>query len=196
MAADSEPPEKGEDTAGRGSPQFPRQRYGVRRAKAERGGEGSGRPDFRQDSASSGVPGAWSAFATSVTNGSLLRARSTAQWNSLWGESGAERISCTVEKTSSTIASAALTRFWGGSGPPLEGPMEGEPCSDAGVAGVAAGAGALSKLGESAVDCRGVETEAWPLSSVSGSGQGTLEADPSLPSSRSCTVDSCVCECV
>ena len=35
--ADSEPPEKGEDTAGRDIPQLPVQRYVVRRAKAEQG---------------------------------------------------------------------------------------------------------------------------------------------------------------
>lgn len=61
----------------------------------------------------------------------------------------------------------------------------------AGVAtGVAVVGGALSKLGESVADCRGVETEA------SGSGQGALEADSCLLSSRLCTVKSCVCVCV
>lgn len=74
---------------------------------------------------------------------------------------------------------------------PLEGPRGGEPCSEAGVADVAVVGGAFRKSGESLVECGGVETEAPPVCSVSGSNE--LEEDPSLLPSCPCTVNSCVC---
>lgn len=154
----------------------------------------SRRPEFRYNLASSAVPGAWSVLVASTTDGSLLRARNTAQWNSFWGESGAEKTSSAVEKTSSATVSAESAPPWAGSAP-LERPREEEPRSEAGVAGVAAGGGDFSKLGESVVDCRGVETEAWPPNTTVGSGQDTVEADPSLLASCPCTVNPCVCVC-
>lgn len=51
-------PQKKERTQQAGIPTLPVQQYVVRQARAEQGEEGSGRPDFRQESASSGVPGA------------------------------------------------------------------------------------------------------------------------------------------
>lgn len=87
-----------------GFPCNPMHLYAVRRVKAEQGRRET--EDFMQDSTSTHVPGACSVSASATTNGSLLRARSTAEWNSLLVGSRDERTSPIVEKTSSTIASA------------------------------------------------------------------------------------------
>lgn len=177
LAADSKPSEEGENTAGGGFPV----------SQGWAGEVGSGRPEFRQDSTLSGVHGAWPALAASTTEGSLLRARSTAQWKSLCGESGAEKTSSAVEKTSSATVPAESAPLCDGSAPPTEE----EPCSEAGVAAVG---WAFSKLEESAAD--GGDDEAWPICAVWGAGLGTAEADPPLLMDRPCTVNPCECGCV
>lgn len=168
-AADSEPPEKKEKTQQAGIPTTlsaavcSETGQGGAGGRREAGGQILGRSPLRL-----GVPAARSALAASTTEDSLLRARSTAQWNSLCGESGAERSSPTLEKTSSTSASAQL-------------------CSEDTVAAVGAVGAGFSEPGETAADCRGVETEARPFESFSGSGR--LEDDPSPLSSCPDTVN-------
>lgn len=156
--------------------------YAVRRVKAEQGRETE---DFMQDSTSTHVPGACSVSASATTNGSLLRACSTAEWNSLLVGSRDERTSPIVEKTSSTIASAISA--WR-----CACLRTGESSTESGVGDVAVPGGVFGKLGESAAECEGVERKAPPPCDVSGSVDGTEDADCSLLSSHLWTVNSCV----
>lgn len=180
-------PQKKERTQQAGDSQCPSAVVCSKMGQSWAGEVGSGRPEFRQDSTLSAVHGAWPALAASTTEGSLLRARSTAQWKSLCGESGAEKTSSAVEKTSSATVPAESAPLWDGSAPPTEE----EPCSEAGVAAVG---WAFSKLEESAADCGG--DEARPICVVWGAGLGTAEADPPLLMDRPCTVNPCECGCV
>lgn len=155
----------------------------VGRVKAEQGRRET--EEFKQDSTSTPVPGAWSVSASATISGSLLRARSTAEWNSLLLESRAERTSPIVAKTSSTIASAI-------SGWCCPGLSTGESWTESGVGDVAVAGAAFGKLGESAADCGGVERGAPPPCSVSGLVEGTVEAYCSLLPAHPCSVNSCV----
>lgn len=149
------------------------------------GGGGRETEEFKRDSTPTPVPGAWSASAPATIRGSLLRARSTAEWNSLLPESGAERTSPTVAKTSSTIASA-ISRWR------CPGLSSGESWTESGVGDVAVAGGAFGKLGESPADCGGVERGAPPACSASGWVGGAVGAHPALPPSHPRSVNSCV----
>lgn len=153
-----------------GEPKSPNA-FVVRRVKAEQGRRET--EEFKQDSTSTPVPGAWSLSASATINGSLLRARSTAEWNSLLLESRGDRTSPTVVKTSSTIASAISAWCW----------------TESGVRDVAVAGGAF---GKSAADRGGVERGAPLPCRVSGLVEGTVETHCALLSSHPCSVNSCV----
>lgn len=179
----SEPPEKKERIQQAGSPHVSQSSCpGVRRVEVEQGRRKEG--GQREEPDSSGVPGAW--WATD--SGSLLRARSRAQWNSL--ESRDERTSPTAEKTSSTIAPAAVASP---SASPADARTTGEPWSEAGVAVVADEGGTLSELGESAPDLSRAVGAASASRRVSGSARSVLEGNASGMWAPACAVNGCEC---
>lgn len=179
----SEPPEKKERTQQAGSPHVSQSsRHRVRRVEVEQGGRKDGVQ--RKEPHSSGVPGAW----WPTDSGSLLRARSRAQWNSL--ESWDERISSAAEKTSSTITPAAVAKP---ASCPADVRRTGEPWLEAGVAVVADEGGTLSKLGESAPDLSGAVRAASTSCRVSGSARSVLEGNAPGMWAPACAVDGCGC---